>query len=116
MPALDRAIALEEIDAIAMAVGKDLDFHMARVFEMFLDQHTVVAERRRRLALGTGELGREFVWPCRAFHAFATATGRGFDQHGIADALGFAREKIGRLIFAVIARDERNTGFLHQRL
>jgi hypothetical protein len=116
MAALDRAIALEEIDAIAVAVGEHLDFDVARMLEIFLDEHAIVAERRSRFPFGAGELRSKFAWARRHFHALAAAAGGGFDQNGIADAFRLALEKIGRLILAVIAGHERNAGFFHQRL
>jgi hypothetical protein len=51
VPPLHRAIALEEIQAMPVGVGEDLDFDVARPRDVFLDQHLVVAEARRRLAL-----------------------------------------------------------------
>ena len=44
MAALHRAIALEQIDAIALGIGEDLHLDMARPAQIFLDQHPVVAE------------------------------------------------------------------------
>ena len=56
MPALDRAVALEQVDAITLGVGQDLDFDVARPGDVALDQHPVVAERIDRLALGAVQL------------------------------------------------------------
>jgi hypothetical protein len=43
---LQRAVALEQMNASAMAVGKNLDFDMPRPGDVFLDQHAVIAEGR----------------------------------------------------------------------
>src|SRR5262245_58154378 len=49
VPALDRTIALVQIDAVAARVGKDLDLDMTRTGEVTLDQHPIVAEGFERL-------------------------------------------------------------------
>ena len=51
MAALQRAVALAEMDDIAVAVGEHLELDMARRADVFLDQHARVAEGRLRLAL-----------------------------------------------------------------
>ena len=53
--ALERAVALEQVDDIAVAVAEHLHFDMARAVDPFLEQDAVVAERRRRLALAAVE-------------------------------------------------------------
>src|SRR5690606_23570364 len=45
--ALQRAIALAEVNHIAVVVGKDLDFDVARPLEEFLHVDLAVAECRR---------------------------------------------------------------------
>ena len=53
--ALHRAVALEQVDAIALRVGEDLDLYMARLLQVALDQHAVVAEAGGGLALAGGQ-------------------------------------------------------------
>ena len=53
--ALHRAVALEQVDAVAVRVGEDLDLDVARAGDVLLDQHVVVAEAGDRLALARGE-------------------------------------------------------------
>ena len=72
MAALNRAIAVEEMHAIAMRIGEDLDLDMAGARKIFFDEHAVIAKSRERLAFGAGERGREtppreqrFSCPCR---------------------------------------------------
>src|SRR4051794_29113508 len=50
VPALDRAVALEQMDDIAVAVAEDLRLDMARAFQIAFEQYGVVAERAFRLA------------------------------------------------------------------
>ena len=45
--ALQRAVALEQVDDIAVRVAEHLHLDMARALDIFLDQHAVVAERGR---------------------------------------------------------------------
>jgi hypothetical protein len=42
--ALHRAVALEEMHAIALRVGEDLDLDVPRTAQVFLDQHLLGAE------------------------------------------------------------------------
>ena len=53
--ALERAVALEQMDDVAVAVAEHLHLDVARREDVFLDQHAVVAERARRLALAAFE-------------------------------------------------------------
>ena len=70
--ALHRAIAFEQIDAIAVRVGEDLDLDMARAGDVFFDQHVIVAEARRWPRAGTTPAprrnplaSRQAACPCR---------------------------------------------------
>ncbi len=91
MAALDRAVAVEDMDGIAVPVGEDLHLDMPRAFEVFLDQQPLVAKRTRGLALcrreRRGELARRVDDP----HAAPAAAGRGLDQHRKADPLALPR-------------------------
>src|SRR5512142_3326788 len=55
MPALDRALALAQINGIALFVGDDLDLDVAGPEDVLLDVHSGVAEGRERLCLGHDE-------------------------------------------------------------
>ena len=116
MPPLQRAIALVEMDGVAVLVGEHLDLDMARRRDIFLDQHAIVAERRRRLAHRAFERLVEIGVPVDAAHALAAAAGDRLDQHRIADLVGLALEELRILLLAVIARHHRHAGLLHQRL
>src|SRR5829696_9083296 len=50
--ALDRALALAEVDDAPARVAEDLDLHVPRRVDVALEEDGVVAERGRRLALG----------------------------------------------------------------
>src|SRR5690606_13182195 len=53
--ALGGAIALEEVNDVAMLVAEYLDLDMARRFHQLFDQHAAIAKGRLRLALGSHE-------------------------------------------------------------
>ncbi len=51
--ALHRAVALAEMDRVALAVGEHLDFDVARVLEELLHVDLIVAERGLRFGLAS---------------------------------------------------------------
>ena len=51
MPALNRTVTLVQMNAVAMLVGKDLDFDMPRAGQIALDQHPGIAKGRLGFAL-----------------------------------------------------------------
>ena len=100
---LDRAVALAEVDAVALAVEQDLDLDVPGAFEESLEDQSVVVEGGLCLASGGGEVRREAVGEANRAHALAAATGRRLDQQGIADALGRLDERCVRLVVIVVA-------------
>ncbi len=114
--ALHRAVALEQVDAVAVRVGEDLDLDVARAGDVLLDQHLVVAEAGDRFALARGERVGEILAPFDQAHALAAAAGRRLDQHRVADPVCFGMEQGGRLVVAVVARRQRHVGGAHQLL
>ena len=116
MAALQRAVALVEMDRVAVRVGEHLHLDMARRRDIFLDQHAVVAERILGLALGCFQHGFEIGMLVDAPHPLAAAAGDGLDQHRIADLISLLLEEGRLLAIAVIARHHRHPGLLHQRL
>ena len=68
---LHRAVALEEVHDVALAVGQHLHLDVARPRDELLEEHRAVAERRLGLALAAGEglghlRGRRHARACRA--------------------------------------------------
>ena len=55
VPALQRAVALAEMDGVALAVAQHLDLDVARLLEIFFQIDRIVAER----GLGFGARGRQ---------------------------------------------------------
>ena len=116
MAALHRAVALEQVHDVAVRVGEDLDFDVARPQQVLLDQHPVVAEAGCGFALAGSKRLRKI---CAAFddaHALAAAAGAGLDQDRIADRVGLLLQERRVLVVAVVARHERDASLLHQLL
>ena len=116
VPALDGAIPFEQMHGVAVAIGEDLDFNVARAGEVAFHQHPVIAEAAAGFALGGGEAGGENGIALHNAHALAAAAGGGFDQHGIADFRCCRLQGWQILCRAVIAGHQRHAGLLHQRL
>ena len=93
MAALQRAVALVEMNDIAVPVAEHLHLDVARRGDVFLDQHARIAERRLRLALRALERRLEIGVLVDAAHALAAAAGDRLDQHRIADLVGLLLEK-----------------------
>ena len=85
---LDGAVALAEMDAVAVSIDRDLDLDVAVVLEPLLEVERVVAEGGPGLA--AADLDRRFELARRAdhAHALAAATGRWLEQDRVADPLG----------------------------
>ena len=101
---------------VAMRIGEDLHFDVARPLQIALDQHAVVAEGGgcflpRRVQRG-GEIGSVGHDP----HAAAAAAGDRLDHHREADARRLVSEKIRLLPLTMIAGQQRHVGLRHQRL
>ena len=116
MPALHRAVALEQVDARAVRVGEHLDFDVPGFGQIFFQQHRVVAESGLRFATRRRERGGEVLTPLHDAHPLAAAARGRLDQHGIADAVGFACEQRVVLSGLVIARHERHPRLTHDDL
>ena len=113
---LHRAIALKQINVIALAVAKDLDLNVARALHVFFNQHGAVAKAAYGLALAAGQGGGKVAGRLDNAHALAATARAGFDQHGVANAVGLALQKRRVLVGAVVAGHQRYASALHQLL
>src|SRR6187402_2004405 len=87
MAALQRAVALAEMDGGAVSVAEHLEFDVAWVAEVLFEIDGVVAEGG--LSLGS-RLAHQAVELLRAgadFHAAPAAARRGLDDYGVTDLL-----------------------------
>jgi hypothetical protein len=87
MPPLDRAVALAEVDDVAVRVGEDLDLHVARVLEVALDVHRRIREVRLPLAARRLERACRLGRLAHDLHPLAAAAGSGLDDQRVADLL-----------------------------
>ena len=82
---LDRAVALIEMNDVAVRIGEDLDLDVARPCEQLLDKHRAVAECRERLALATREGRRHLIGARDGAHPATAASRRGFQHDRVAE-------------------------------
>ncbi len=116
MAALQRTVALVEMNGVAVPVCKDLHLNMARRVDIFLDQDALVAESGLGLAHGGAKCSVEIGMLVDAAHALAAAAGDRLDQNRIADLIGFLLEEFRLLHLAMETRHHRHAGLFHQRL
>ena len=114
--ALEAAIALEQVDDIAVAVAEHLHLDMAGRGDPLFQQHFVIGEAGLRLAAATLQIRFEIFGLVDLAHALAAAARDRLDQHGVADGVGFLLQPFGRLVCAQIAGRNRDARFHHQRL
>src|SRR5690606_28592177 len=106
--ALERAVALAEMHAVAEAVAEHLQLDVARFFQVFFDVDGVVAEGRARFRARGGERHFEVFLGARHLHAASAAAGRGLDDDRIADPGGDALGLTLLRYRAVRARNDRD--------
>src|SRR5690606_18792820 len=111
---LQRAVAVIQVNGVALAVGQHLDFHVARIAEEFFQVDHRVAERGT--GFGTGQLGRldQVFFLVHHAHAAATTAACGLDDHRVAHFTGDAQGFF--LVFrqrAVGTGNHRYAGFDH---
>ena len=88
VPTLDRAFALAEMHDMAVSVAEHLYLDVARLLDVFFEEHAVVAKARFGLVLGAGKILAQLDVVVGDAHALAAAAGRSLDHHRIADAVG----------------------------
>ena len=113
---LQGTIALAEVNDVAVPIGKDLNFDVARGRNEFFDEHAAGAEGGGDFAHGSFKFSLEIAFLVDPPQPTAAAAGGRFDQHRIADLARAPLQKNGVLAFAVIAGHDRHARLLHQRL
>ena len=114
--ALHRAIALEQVNVIALRIAEYLDFDVARTQGIFFNQHRVIPKAIDGFALARRQRGRKVFRRFNHAHAFSAATRASLDEHRVTDAVSFALQQGRVLIRAVVTRHQRDAGFFHQLL
>ena len=92
VPPLDGALALEEVDDVAVLVGQDLDLDVAGLLDHLLHVHPVVAEGAPGFAAGTGGGRDEVAGLGHEAHALPSAPRRRLQHHREPEDAGFARD------------------------
>jgi hypothetical protein len=85
---LQRAVALAEVDRVALAVAEHLELDVPRVAEVLLEIDGVVAERGLGLVARLAHQRLELLGPGADLHPAPAAARGGLDDHRIADLLG----------------------------
>ena len=88
--ALHGAVALAQVDHVAVVVGEHLELDVARLLEEFLHVDLGVAEGGERLGLGDADRVQQRGVGVHDAHAAAAAAARCLDDHRVADILGDA--------------------------
>src|SRR5690606_6098546 len=86
--ALHRAVALAQVDGVALAIGQHLDLHVARILQVLLHVDLAVAEGGLGLGLGGLDGGLQRGLGVDHAHAAAAAAAGGLDDHRVADLAG----------------------------
>jgi hypothetical protein len=116
VPALERAVALEEMDHVAVAISEHLDLDMSRGQNVFFDQHARVAEGVLGFALRRFERRLELGDLVDPPHPLAAAPRHRLDQHRVADLIRLLAQELGLLAAAVVARYDRHAGLRGETL
>src|ERR1041384_6904514 len=114
MAALNRTLPLEQVNKLAVVISENLNFDMPRSLDVFFNQQR--SAPKTLLGFATGRFNRVYKLTLIAndSHAFAAAARRSFDQNGQADFNSYLTEDLNRLIFTVIAWNNRHTCRSHQ--
>ena len=88
MAALERAVALTQVDRIAFAIAEHLKFDVARIAEILFNIDRRIAESGFRFAARLLHQRFDGVFAFADLHAPATAARRCLDDHRIANFLG----------------------------
>ena len=88
VPALNRALALVQVNHVAVAVAHELNFDVARFLDKLFNKHPVVAKAVARFVAARGEAFKSFLVIEGDTQALAAAAGTGLDHHWVANRLG----------------------------
>ena len=107
MAALQRAIAFTKVNGIALTVAQNLDFNVARLFEIFFEIDGIVAESGLGLGLGRVQRIEQICFRARDFHAASTTARCSLYENRKTDLAGHAH---GLFIVGNAALRSRNAG------
>jgi hypothetical protein len=110
---LHRALALEQVDDVAVRIGTHLDLHVPRALDEALHIQRAVPEGGGRLAARRLQRVAQAGRVAHHLHADTAAAGRWLDEHGEADAVRRGGQRFVRLIVGGFAGHHRNAGRFH---
>ena len=110
---LDRAVALAEVDDVAVRVGEHLHLDVPRVLEVPLDVDRRVGEVRLPLAPGRRERRLRLVGRGDHLHPLAAAAGRRLHEQRVAELLPERDDLLCRVDRIGRAGDDRHACRLH---
>ena len=87
MISLYGAVTFSKCNYVSEIVCHDLNFHMARIFDIFFDVHCIIAKRICRFPLCHVEMKFKLVFGLCHAHTFSTAAGGCFDHYRITDLI-----------------------------
>src|SRR6266851_8752601 len=90
MSALNGALALAEVNDVAVMIPEDLNLYVACRLKIFFNVDCGIGEGQLCLLLSSGKSGKQVVVIANYSHATASASSRCFDNHRISDAGGDA--------------------------
>ena len=98
--ALYRTIALAQVDACAIGVGKDLHLHMARLQQCAFDEQVATAKAGQRFGSGTRQRRRQLRQVGDQAHAAPSPTRHRLDHEGCTDARSLGGKAFVALVVA----------------
>ena len=114
MPPLQGTFSLAEMNDVSVAVGKNLDLNMSRMFEILLDVERSVTESRYGLPLCRFVDTLKLACFMSDSHSLAATAGRGFQKNRKAMLFGKLLCFDLRMNGAVAAGNNRHTRLRHQ--
>src|SRR5690554_1972805 len=116
MAALNGTVTLGQIHAVAVLVAEHLDFHMARLSEVFFHQQVAITEGVFTFAARRFNGFVQLTGLPHYAHTFSATARHGFQQHGVAHVLGAFTQQFRVLIRTVITGYQGYSGFFHDLL
>src|SRR3954469_668059 len=113
MAALDRAVALAEMDDIAVSIREHLHLHVPRVLEVALHVDRSIREVGLTLALGGLERARRLSRAAHDLQAFSAPTRRRLDRDRPAELVAQPADLLGALDRLSHAGNDRHARRAH---
>ncbi len=107
------AVPFAQMDQLTVVVAENLHFHMPRIDQGLFEDQLVAAKTVQGFRARAAQLLQQVLGPLDQAHASAPATGAGLDHQRVADAPGFALQRVVVLGGALVTGDAGNAGFNH---